>query len=84
MATTTISTKWGSDTVSVSADWAQASCPVYGDTRGRQVADFRHRPELAIRAALEDCAASEGMDMDAIATKAMISEAVDAAEETED
>lgn len=61
---TTIYTKWGSDIIAVSADWAQASCPVEGDEHGRQVADFRHSPEAALRAALEDCASIEGMDDD--------------------
>ena len=59
---TTIHTKWGSDVVAVSADWAQASDPVEGDEHGRQVADFRHSAVSALRAALEDCAAIEGME----------------------
>ena len=61
---TTYSTKWGSDRVAVSADWAQASCQVDGDAHGRQVADFRHSGMAALRAALEDCASAEGMDED--------------------
>jgi len=61
---TTIYTKWGSDIVAVSADWSQAACPVTGDEHGRQVADFRHSPEAALRASLADCASHEGMDDD--------------------
>ena len=61
---TTIYTKWGSDIIAVSADWAQASCPVEGDEHGRQVADFSHSPEAALRAALEDCASHERMSDD--------------------
>ena len=61
---TTIHTKWGNDVVAVSADWAQASDPVEGDDHGRQVADFRHSPEAALRAQLEDCACIERMDDD--------------------
>ena len=70
---TTIWTKWGSDIVAVSADWAQAACQVMGDEHGRQVADFRHSPEAALREALEDCASHEGMDDDEA------SDAIDAA-----
>ena len=58
---TTYTTRWGSDDISVTADWAQASCPVEGDEHGRQVADFRHDGLAALRAALEDCACHEGM-----------------------
>jgi hypothetical protein len=71
--TTTIWTKWGCDIIAVSADWAQASCAVIGDSHGRQVADFRHSPKAALRAALEDCASAEGMDDDEA------SDAIDAA-----
>lgn len=63
---TTIYTEWGSDIVAVSADWAEAACPVEGDAHGRQVADFRHSPEAALRAALEDCASAERMDEDEV------------------
>ena len=61
MNKTTYTTRWGSDDISVTADWAQASCPVEGDEHGRQVADFRHDGKAALRAALEDCARIEGM-----------------------
>ena len=57
-------TVWGDITVSVSADWAQASCSVEGDTHGRQVADFRHCWKRALRAQLEDMTSIEGMDDD--------------------
>ncbi len=62
---TTIHTKWGDDDIAVSANWAQASDPVEGDAHGRQVADFRHSPEAALRAQLEECACIEGMDDEA-------------------
>jgi hypothetical protein len=64
MSKTTYTTRWGSDDISVTADWAQASCPVEGDEHGRQVADFRHDGRAALRAALEDCASIEGMSDD--------------------
>lgn len=60
--TTTISTKWGSDKISVTADWAQASCQIMGDLEGGyQVADLCHSPEAALRRALEQCASHEGI-----------------------
>ena len=59
---TTVYTQWGADVVAVSADWAQASDQVEGDEHGRQVADFRHSPFAALRAALEDCASHERLD----------------------
>lgn len=52
-------TKWGVDTIEISADFAQASCPVEG-TNGRQVADFRHRPSAAMRYAVAREATAEG------------------------
>mgnify|MGYP000213683603 CR=1 FL=1 len=61
---TTYSTKWGSDVVSVSADWGEASSRVEGVSGGRQVADFRHSGEAALRAALVECAETEGMDLE--------------------
>ena len=64
MSKTTYTTRWGADDISVTADWAQASCPVEGDEHGRQVADFRHDGRAALRAALEDCASIEGMSDD--------------------
>ena len=73
---TTIHTKWGADDVAVSADWAQASCTVEGDDHGRQVADFRHSPEAALRAQLEDCAIIEGMDDAEAAIAAAMEEAI--------
>jgi len=61
---TTYSTKWGSDTVIVSADWGEASSPVDGVSGGRQVADFRHSGSRALRAAIEECAEKDGMDLE--------------------
>jgi phytoene/squalene synthetase len=58
----TISTKWGSDKISVTANWAQASDQIMGDLEGgHQVADFSHSPEAALRRALEQCARHEGI-----------------------
>lgn len=58
----TISTKWGSDKISVTANWAQASDQITGDLDGGyQVADFRHDGRAALRKALEQCASIEGM-----------------------
>ena len=40
-------------TVSVTADWAQASCQITGDLPGgRQVADFSHSGKAALHAAV--------------------------------
>ncbi len=64
---------WG-QTYRVRANWAQASSPVevqyedgdwMGDPHGRQVADFRHWPERAMRdwiAAGEDDSATDDID----------------------
>lgn len=57
----TYSTQWGSDTISVTADWGQANCMVEGLSTGQQVADFRHDKERALRDALWECARQEGM-----------------------
>ena len=62
--TTTYRTTWGADTIEVSADWAEASCPVSGVSGGQQVADFRHRPVLAMQGALAECAVADGLDAD--------------------
>lgn len=72
---TTIHTRWGSDTIAVSADWAQSSCPVEGDAHGRQVADFRHDPTEALRAAVMDAAMADGLsesDADQLAEVALL------------
>ena len=76
----TLKTRWGSDIISVSANWNEASDQVTGDiTGGYQVADFRHRPQRALRRALEQCAAEEGMSAEDSA--ALIETALDNAEE---
>ncbi len=46
------STKCWGDTFTVAADWGRAASPVR-EMPGRQVADFRHSPERAMRALLE-------------------------------
>lgn len=61
---TTIWTTWGNDIIAVSADWSEASCQIEGDSHGRQVAEFCHHPNAALRAALEDKAQSEGLPLD--------------------
>lgn len=71
---TTIYTRRGSQIITVSADWSQGSCVVKGDPCRRQVADFQHEPEEALRAALENCTLLEGMP--AHNTKAAIEEAM--------
>jgi hypothetical protein len=78
---TTHKTMWGESEIEVSADWAQASSPVWGVPGGRQVADFRHRPERAIRAAVESCATAEGLDIEDADVAAKIQAAVDSAVE---
>ena len=55
------STNWGDDTITISADFSEASSPVIGDPCGRQVADFRHSPRRAMRAALEAAARADGL-----------------------
>ena len=85
--TTYTTTCWG-QAYSVRANWAQASCPVEVryqsepwtyDPCGRQVSEFRHSPEDAMRAWIEtgavgddpetveeiDCAVGEMVDVDA-------------------
>ena len=52
---------WSGDYVWIEADFSVASCPVKG-TNGRQVADFKHRPKLAMRYALERMALADGLD----------------------
>lgn len=49
---TNYKTKFCGDTYEITADFAQASCPVHGDYCGRQVADFRHNAYAAMRAQL--------------------------------
>jgi hypothetical protein len=80
----TFKTEWGVDTISVSADWGQASCPITGDLDGFQVADFQHRPERALRRALEQCAQAEGASLDDPDTQAAIDAALADAVEVED
>jgi hypothetical protein len=76
MSISTYSTKWGDDTVTISADWAQASWHVEGLNSGQQVADFRHDWERALRCALEECASIEGLDIEDAATQKLIEDAL--------
>jgi len=58
----TYTTKWGSDKISVTANWSNASDQINGDLHGGyQVADFRHDGHAALRKALAQCASIEGM-----------------------
>jgi hypothetical protein len=50
---TTYKTTMFGDTFEISANFAQASDQIMGIEGGRQVADFRHSPEAAMKAALE-------------------------------
>ena len=75
MSISTHRATWGSETIEISADWDQSSSPVWGVEGGHQVADFRHRVEMAMRAALEDCARAEGI-LGEPETDAMIREAL--------
>ena len=54
---------WGK-TVAIAGDFSKASSPVYGVGGGRGVDYFHHRPEWALRAALEEFAFSCGEDLD--------------------
>lgn len=76
-----LTTTFGGETYSVSADWAQASSPVDGVDGGRQVADFRHRPELALRQSIEESIRYSGDDPDDMADE--IDAAIEAAEITD-
>ncbi len=73
---TTYTTTWGSDTIEITADFTQAADQVIGDAAGRQVADFQHRPEQAMRAVLEDVAQADGLDICDPDTTELIDEAV--------
>jgi hypothetical protein len=75
MAITTYRTEWGADTIEISANFAEASCSVAG-TNGRQVADFCHDPEDAMRYAIEREARAEGLDPEDDETEAAIDAAV--------
>ena len=50
-------------TVEIAGNFADASSPVVGVGGGLQVADFRHSPLEAMRAALKEFAASCGEDL---------------------
>ena len=78
----TISTKWGSDKISVTANWSQASDQIFGDLEGGfQVADFRHSPTAALRKAIEQCARHEGMSLEDDDTQEQIDSAMEEAVE---
>ena len=59
--TTTYTTRIFSDTITITADFTQASSPITGDiSGGYQVADFRHSPAAAMRRALEQLVEASG------------------------
>ena len=59
--TTTYTTRIFSETVSITADFSQASSPVTGDiSGGYQVAVFSHSPAMAMRIALEQLVKASG------------------------
>ena len=80
--TTYKTTAWGCD-FEISANFAEASCPVIGDDHGRQVADFRHCPQAAMRSQLEECADAEGGDCEDPEAVAEIEKALDAMTESD-
>lgn len=61
---TTYTTKIWGETYEITADFAQASCPVHGDEHGRQVADFRHSPRAAMESLLREMVEMGGDDPD--------------------
>lgn len=63
MKTTYTAKIWG-DEYQITADFAQASCPVEGDEHGRQVADFRHSPRAAMESLLREMVEMGGDDPD--------------------
>jgi len=73
---TTYSTRFGGESISVSADWAQASCCIDG-LESYQVAAVRHSGERALRLAVEACAEADGEDIEDEDTIAMIESAMD-------
>lgn len=75
---TTYKTECWGETFEITADFALASCHVYGVEGGKQVADFRHSPSAAMRAAIEECAVAGGSDPDDDEVSAEIDAAVDA------
>ncbi len=73
---------WG-DTYEITADFAQASCPVHGDEHGRQVADFRHSPRAAMKSLLREMVEMGGDDPDEDEFADEIEAALDNMTETE-
>lgn len=59
---TTYKTEMYGMEIEMTANFAEASCPVVGDMHGRQVADFSHYPARAMRAILEDSITESGDD----------------------
>jgi len=70
-------TIWG-EQYCISGDFSQASSPVRfdGEVTPYQVADFQHRPSLAMRRYLEGTAQAGGSDPDAPEVQAEINEAL--------
>jgi hypothetical protein len=67
------------DEIALTADFAQAACPIQCDYLcGRQVADFRHWPNLAMRAAVEEYLSMGGDSLNKRARAKVIADAVEA------
>ena len=77
-----LTAKWGSDKISVSADWQQSACQVEGSPVGQNVAYHKNSKTAALYAAVEAEAKAEGMDTDDEGTIAAITYAVEHAVET--
>jgi len=61
---TTYAAGFCGDTYEITADFADASCPIEGDSHGRQVAYFRHSPRAAMEAKLREMVQMSGDDPD--------------------
>jgi hypothetical protein len=61
---TTYTVEYMGDIYSLTADFAQASCPIEGDEHGRQVADFRHSPRAAMESLLREMVEMGGDEAD--------------------
>lgn len=59
----TYRTRWGADTVEIRANFNESSCVIEGMDQ-RQVAEFQHRPDKAMRHAIELLARDDGRDLD--------------------
>jgi hypothetical protein len=78
-----------SEVYAVAANWAQAGSPVmvYGDrgweldSRGRQVADFRHRPKEALESIIREAIEAGGDEPDDDEVDAILEDATELGDE---